>query len=31
MHAALLGGSTPKQALQRMADRWEELKEQHGG
>jgi multiple sugar transport system substrate-binding protein len=31
MHAALLGRSTPKQALQRMADRWEELREQHGG
>jgi multiple sugar transport system substrate-binding protein len=31
MHAALLGRSTPKQALQRMAGRWEELREQHGG
>jgi multiple sugar transport system substrate-binding protein len=31
MHAALLGRATPKQALQRMADRWEELREQHGG
>jgi multiple sugar transport system substrate-binding protein len=31
MHAAILGGSTPKQALQRMTDRWEELREQHGG
>jgi multiple sugar transport system substrate-binding protein len=31
MHAALLGRSTPMQALQRMADRWEELREQHGG
>jgi multiple sugar transport system substrate-binding protein len=31
IHAALLGRSTPKQALQRMADRWEELREQHGG
>jgi multiple sugar transport system substrate-binding protein len=31
MHGAILGGSTPQQALQRMADRWEELREQHGG
>jgi multiple sugar transport system substrate-binding protein len=31
IHAALLGNSTPKQALQKMADRWEELREQHGG
>jgi multiple sugar transport system substrate-binding protein len=31
MHGAILGRSTPKQALQRMADRWEQLKEQHGG
>jgi multiple sugar transport system substrate-binding protein len=31
MHAALLGRGTPMQALQRMADRWEELREQHGG
>jgi multiple sugar transport system substrate-binding protein len=31
MHAAVLGRAAPKQALQRMADRWEELREQHGG
>jgi multiple sugar transport system substrate-binding protein len=31
IHAALLGNSTPNQALQKMADRWEELREQHGG
>jgi multiple sugar transport system substrate-binding protein len=31
INGAILGGSTPQQALQRMADRWEELREQHGG
>jgi hypothetical protein len=31
MHGAILGRSTPQEALQRMADRWEELREQHGG
>jgi multiple sugar transport system substrate-binding protein len=31
IHAAILGNSTPKQALQKMADRWEQLREQHGG
>jgi multiple sugar transport system substrate-binding protein len=31
IHGAILGSSTPQQALQRMADRWEELREQHGG
>jgi multiple sugar transport system substrate-binding protein len=31
MHGAILGRSTPTQALQRMADRWEQLREQHGG
>jgi multiple sugar transport system substrate-binding protein len=31
MHGAILGRSTPKQALQRMGDRWEQLREQHGG
>jgi multiple sugar transport system substrate-binding protein len=31
MHGAILGRSTPREALQRMADRWEQLREQHGG
>jgi multiple sugar transport system substrate-binding protein len=31
MHGAILGRATPRQALQRMADRWEQLREQHGG
>jgi multiple sugar transport system substrate-binding protein len=31
IHAAILGNSTPNQALQKMADRWEELREEHGG
>jgi multiple sugar transport system substrate-binding protein len=31
INAAILGSSTPRQALQRMADRWEELREQYGG
>ena len=31
MHGSILGNSTPTQALQRMGDRWEELREQHGG
>jgi multiple sugar transport system substrate-binding protein len=31
IHAAILGRSTPKQALQKMADRWEQLREEHGG
>jgi len=31
IHAAILGRSTPKQALQKMADRWEQLRKQHGG
>jgi multiple sugar transport system substrate-binding protein len=31
MHAALLGRSTPSEVLKRMADRWQELREQHGG
>jgi multiple sugar transport system substrate-binding protein len=31
IHAAILGRSTPQQALQRMADRWQQLREQHGG
>jgi len=30
MHAAILGSSSPRDALQKMADRWEELKEQYG-
>src|SRR6266508_3171862 len=31
MHGAILGNTTPKQALQRMDDRWEQLREEHGG
>src|SRR6266508_2389659 len=31
IHAAILGRSTPTQALQKMADRWEQLRKQHGG
>jgi len=31
MHGAMLGKTTPKQALQRMDDRWEQLREEHGG
>jgi multiple sugar transport system substrate-binding protein len=31
IHAAILGRSTPQQALQRMADRWGQLREQYGG
>jgi multiple sugar transport system substrate-binding protein len=31
MHGAILGRTPAQQALQRMGDRWEQLREQHGG